>query len=62
MTENRKIAAINESRELRTRWRRLTPDERRASLERIETGTDAEFRAALFGTRQKRDAATRGEN
>lgn len=49
MTENRKIAAINENRELRTRWRRLSVEERRASLERIETGTDAELRQVLFG-------------
>lgn len=53
MTENRKIAAICENPSLRRRWRRLSAEERRASLERIETGTDAEIRAALWGKKTR---------
>lgn len=54
MTENRKIAAICENPSLRRRWRRLSAEERRASLERIETGSEAEIRAVLWGKDKKR--------
>lgn len=53
MTENQKIAVIHDNPSLRRRWRRLSTDEKRSSLERIETGTDAEIRAALWGKKAR---------
>ena len=53
MTENQKIAVIWENLSLRRRWRRLSAEERRASLERIETGSEAEIRAALWGKKTR---------